>query len=828
MKLIVTHISPDYDALASLALAKLLHPGAVAVLQGGISKGLEAFVHLYRDQLNLQRLDDIVLDEVEELIVVDSSDPERIAPFDTLLGKVPVTLYDHHPRPEKAIPAVRGRHQTWGATASILSLLLKARGIDIPQAIASLALLGIHDDTGNLSYPLTQPEDYEAAAHLLRCGASLELVQQYIRERYDPEHRKVFVTMLEHAREHRLAGRLVVVSSFSYDNYVAGLAPLCNQLQSFYMADAAFLIIRMEGKTLLIGRSQGFFNIGDVLKTFGGGGHSGAGFAQTDLDIESVKQQLKDRLPHYHRGLRLAKDIMTSPVRTVTEDTSAAEAHSLMMRFGYNGLPVLNADGRVTGIITRRNLDKASQHQLSTAAVKTFMIRKIITATEDSSLRELETLIQTHNIGRLPIMRGDRLVGIVTRTDIIRARHQPDGSLLNLEALISNLPYAARDVLGAARKHARGALYLVGGTVRDLLLGVDIQDLDVTIEGMSAMQLARTLQEELGGEVVSHESFATCTLKLSNGLNLDISTAREEYYQHPGALPQVIPGALPQDLARRDFSLNALAIRLHPEPSQLIDPLAGLADLQAKALRVIHPLSFIEDPTRILRGARLAGRLGLHFSDDTKDLIPAALEPTVLQGVSPGRLRAELELTLAEPRVLPALSQLAKLSVLERIFAMHLPESWLANLDSLRQQETTSPESYLLVLLMSVPDEKLESLLQHFNWPRRYLTQVSRLKSIQQRPELSSPMLNALSPEEKQVVRAFGSSYTEQLHTLELRSNRQILRGKDVLDLGVLPGPAVGRVLARVTEARDEGQVQSFEDELELAKTLVAHMQETS
>lgn len=822
MKIIVTHSNPDYDALASLALAKLLHPEAIIVIQGGINQQLEAFVQLYRDQLKLSRLDAIKLTEVKELIIVDSSDPERISPFDTLLAKLPITLYDHHPRPDYAIPAVRGRHQAWGATASILTLLLKARAINIPQAIASLALLGIHDDTGNLSYPLTQAEDYEAAAHLLRSGASLDFIQHYIHERYSPEHRLVFVKILKHATEHQIAERTVVISSFEHASYVSGLAPLCNQLLSFYGADAAFLVVRMQEKTLLIGRSQGLFQIAAVLaEVFSGGGHPGAGFAQTDMTPELAVARLLDVLPNYYQGLPLAKDIMTSPVRTISEDSSVSEAQSIMMRFGYNGLPVLSAEGILKGMITRRNLDKASQHQLSNVPVKACMISNVITASEDSSLSTLEQLIERHSIGRIPIMRGENIMGIVTRTDIIRARHQPEKAGLGLENLLDNLPYASRDLLEAAKHLALEKVYLVGGTVRDLLLGVDIKDLDISVEGMQAAELAHALQAEFGGKLLCHEDFATCKLELANSLLVDIATVREEYYQHPGALPVVYPGSLQKDLARRDFTLNALAIRLKPAPLELLDPFAGVTDLQNKTLRVLHPLSFIEDPTRILRGARLAGRLGLQFSEDNRSLIATALEPAVLHRVSPGRLRAELELTLQETLVLPALQHLEELNALSQIFSMSLPESWIANLDNLKYQEPILSESYLLALLMSIPKIDLEPVLTRFSWPQRYLLQAERLHKLLDDGDLSK-LLSKLSPEEKQLVQAFGPAWREKLLTLTIRTKKPAVTGKEILNLGLAPGPAVGRVLAKIAKLRDTGQLRDYQEELELARQLVA------
>ena len=207
--------------------------GAKAVRLGSLGIQLESFLHLYQDQLDLLNVEKINLADVEELIVVDTSDPRRIAPFDQLLGEVPVTLYDHHPPQENAIPAVHGVCRNVGATTTILTLLLKSQGIKIPQPLASLALLGIHEDTGNLTYEITKPEDYEAAAHLLREGASLDLLQRFVQEHYSEAHRKLFADMLEQTEEKQILGCSVVISHINSDTYVSDLAPLCKPTSNF-------------------------------------------------------------------------------------------------------------------------------------------------------------------------------------------------------------------------------------------------------------------------------------------------------------------------------------------------------------------------------------------------------------------------------------------------------------------------------------------------------------------------------------------------------------------------------------------------------------------
>ena len=226
-------------------------------------------------------------------------------------------------------------------------------------------------------------------------------------------------------------------------------------------------------------------------------------------------------------------------------------------------------------------------------------------------------------------------------------------------ALLSQLPHAAQTFIAVAKRCTDSPLYLVGGSVRDVFLGRDPRDLDLSTEG-DAKRVAAGMQAMLGGEVSCHGAFGTCTLTLGDWV-VDIATARTEIYAHPGALPQVTRSTVDEDLVRRDFALNALAVRLKPEPTDLLDPFDGMSDLRTKTIRTLHGRSFVDDPTRIIRGARLAGRLGFSFDDETLAQVPAAVKPKVLKQISPSRLRAELELTLAEKRVAPALLYLETL-----------------------------------------------------------------------------------------------------------------------------------------------------------------------
>ncbi len=828
MRLIVTHEQPDFDALASLALAQVLFPGSRAAVHGAIGRSVESFLSLYRDVLDLLDGSDVDLDQVSELIVVDTADPGRIKPFDALVGRVPVTLYDHHPLPEEPIPAGRGIVERVGATATLLTRELAATATPVPPAVASLGLLGIHEDTGNLSYVGTTPDDYRAAAYLLAQGGSLQLVRRFARDVLTPEQLDFRDRLHESARTTLVAGRPVVVAVFESPTYVPGVSGLVSELLDVHGADAALVAAGMEGRTLVFARSNERFDSAAALaEAVGGSGHPGAAYGKTDLPPEQAAERALDALARHAAPVLTARDVMSSPVRTVPEHATVAEAQSQLLVHGHNGMPVVDAQGRVVGVVSRRDIDRALRHDLGASRVSGFMSRAVVSAPPTATIPELEALVLGHNVGRVPIVEDGRLVGIVTRADLIAARHRRDDGD-EAQRLLARLPPRAQAVVAAVKELAGDLpVYLVGGTVRDLMLGAGSKDVDLVIEGGNVEAFGTRLQRRLGGSLSCHVGFGTCTLTLPGGLVVDLATAREETYARPGALPDVSPSSVKQDLARRDFTINAMAVRLTPGPAVVMDPFGGRADLARRQLRVLHPLSFVEDPTRILRGARLAGRLSFEFAGDTAAKARAVVEEGLSGGVSRSRLRAELELTFAEQRVLPSLEVMERLGVLRPLFGLELAgaRELVAALDEARSKGDVPEEAYLLALLAALPEPAAAEHVEAFNWPRRVLAARDRVLRLRSRPgEATDAELEQLSPAEAAVLRAGGGPLAERLVRLAEEPPRRRLRGRDVVALGLPEGPAVGRVLADVERARAQRQTSSFEEELELARRLVERL----
>jgi len=834
MRLVITHEQPDFDALASVALATVLYPGAVGAVGGQLEANLEEWLRLYRDQVALVTTESVDLATVQALVVVDTAERARVGRFAPLLERVPVTVFDHHPQPSDPIISVSGLREEVGATVTLLCRRLMAEGVRVPAPIASLALLGLHEDTGDLTFDHVTSDDHRTAAYLLECGGQLDVVRRFRSGGIPAPLEAAREQLLRDAEVVAVEGRRVAIGTIPAGRYVHGVSALAGDLLRETEADAAVVLAPMDGKTLLFARAEAHIDVACALqRAFAGGGHARAAFARSPLAPPAARDALLAALPACVTPPRLARDIMSQPVVTIAAEARIAEARELLALHRHNGVPVRDAQGALVGVISRRDIDHALRHDLGDAAVSGFMTRPAITAPPDANLPALERLILEHDIGRVPIVAGDALMGIVTRSDLVRARHPAASPRAPAERVLAGLPEGARTVVQELVALAQGArLYLVGGSVRDGLLGVGTSDLDFVVEGMRAAELAPALQARLGGSLALHPSFGTATVTLANGLVVDITGARSEAYPFPGALPSVREGNLLADLARRDYSLNAIALRLRPEPHELIDPFAGVADLAARQLRVLHPLSFVEDPTRLVRGARLAGRLGLRFAADSVAKAQAALQPRVVANVSGQRLRAELELTLREHRVAPALQHLDDLGALEGLYGLSLPAAAITELDATWAEDARrdraaplepDPQAYLLVLLAHTSDVGAGRALLRFHWPQRLGQLRERIRAAHaQSGPLTHAQLEALDSSGRRALAALSPTHRDAIRAFEHAAPEPRLRGRDVVSLGLAPGPAVGRVLAEVDEARALGQVRGFAAELAFARTLVA------
>ncbi len=374
------------------------------------------------------------------------------------------------------------------------------------------------------------------------------------------------------------------------------------------------------------------------------------------------------------------------------------------------------------------------------------------------------------------------------------------------------------------------SLYLVGGVVRDLLLGRANLDLDLVVEG-DALNLAPPLADITHGKIITHPRFHTAKLRWQQW-SVDLTTARSETYDRPGALPRVKLGSLTDDLFRRDFTINAMAVELIPGGyGRLIDPYSGRSDLGYKLLRVLHEGSFIDDSTRIWRGLRYQQRLDFHLEPDTLQLLKRDI--AMLDTISGDRIRHELELVLREESPQKILRHAEELGVLAKLHPGLRGDDWLAEkFGQARSANLPLPGLYLALLAYRLSSQENEELISKLRL-RKSLAQTLRdthslkagLDSLAD-PELVSSRiyhhLHGYSPSAVTASSLATNSPVARRHIqaflAKLRYVRSTLNGNDLQRMGVAPGPQIKEILQRLHEARLDGKVTSKQGEEDLVR----------
>ncbi|WP_080811217.1 CBS domain-containing protein [Halomicronema hongdechloris] len=902
MDLVLCHTTADFDTLGAAVGVTCQQPGTRLVLAGGCHPSVQSFLALHRDEYSLIERRSVRPEQIRSLTIVDTQYRDRLGPVADWITraedkKLPITLYDHHGQGGD-IPATTTYVDAVGAATTLVVEQLQAQSMALTVAEATVMALGIHVDTGSLTFEQSTQRDALALAWLMGQGANQRAIAEFVEPELSPTLQTLLSQAMDTVQSETLHGHTLSWVQLPLEGHVPGLSSLAERLISLTDSDSLLLGAHYparEGyKVVLIGRARGRtavttdnggIDFGALFRPLGGGGHATAAAASLQSEqVDSLMAELLGQLRQQIPKPPVARELMSSPVRTIRPQTTIAEAQRILLRYGHSGLSVVNNDDELVGIISRRDLDLALHHGFSHAPVKGYMTTNLKTIGPNTSLPEIEALMVTYDIGRLPVLEQRQLLGVVTRTDVLRQLHQGHadeygGKLLpdrseplpsppSAPALKERLHHCLGQPLWhilqqmAHQAERQGwHLYLVGGAVRDVLLAdssaeLALTDIDLVVDGFyqaaqvgAGVSLAQGIKHshpEVDLQVYGR--FQTAALVWHRdgdsslaSLMIDIATARTEFYPYPAANPEVEASSIRQDLYRRDFTINAMAIRLtQPGAGLLLDFFGGWVDLHHRCVRVLHANSFIEDPTRIYRAVRFAVRLAFQIDPQTEGFIHHALDSGIYTQMQQQvakvpalqtRLKNELKYILEAAYWQPALGLLDKLGALkclhsqlamsERLWhQLRRVSRWIQRFDF--EHHLVPWQMRLEVLLAELPKSERSRVAKNLQLPQPTIDRLAHLDHLESDWRQTLPACQTPS----QIVQQLRRHDLATLLLVSARHPRPLgqiiwrylthwaevrppLNGHDLKQLGYRPGPRYRQILAALLAATLDGHIQS-------------------
>lgn len=868
MDVITCHHNSDFDSLASMLAAKKIYPDAVPVFPGSQERVLREFLRKNRFfQFETKTAKEIDLDKVKKLIIVDTRQPGRIGKLAEILYRpgLEVHIYDHHLPTAEDIRGTIDIHRKVGATTTVMVSLLKEKGIEITSEEATVMMLGLYEETGCLTFISTTEEDLLAAAYLLSKGANLNIVADYIVKEMTPDQISLLNEMLQSLETIDIGGIEIAITNVMVEEYKGDIAVLAHKLRDMEGLDVLFVLASVDNRLHIIARSRiDEVNAGEIMAEFGGGGHHEAASASLKkIPIIETKERLINVLRNRVKLRKTAGDIMSFPVKTVSPTQSIAEAGDMMARYGISTLPVVD-NGEVIGIIFKTAVSRARYHGLADTEVTDYMNVDFETIPSDAPLSKVNRIIIEQNQRAVPITDNGKLVGIISKTDILRLLHyetlksplepHPHARKKNIAKVMrERLPEKVLDILGKTGMAADSlglSVYAVGGFVRDIILGHENLDVDIVIDG-DGIKFADAFAEKYGCRVKTHEKFGTAVIVFPDGFKVDVASARLEYYEKPAVLPTVESGSIKLDLYRRDFTINTLAVRLNPSGfGELLDFYGAQRDIRDGVIRVLHNLSFVEDPTRVFRAIRFEQRFSFKMSRHTQALVGNVVKLNFFDKLSGKRLFSELVLILKEERPVRAVNRMSELGLLRFIHPrlrfgekerelfdnisatlawfklMFLKERcnpWLVYmmglLDPLKLREIEE-----FCIRLAVPGRLREKLIMA---RKSGMTALRRLAKGRFKDSELYHLLKPLQIEALLYITAKGGEAVKKdvsHYITHLMGVKTALTGNDLKKAFKLQaGPKFKDILSRLLDAKLEGVVKTREDEMEWVKKILLY-----
>lgn len=877
MRIILSHEQVDFDGVASQLAVSLLDPDAIPVLPRRINRNVRSFLTLYGPDLNFIEPEDLRGDPIEVSYLVDTQSMVSVKGMNV---DTQFRVIDHHKQKSNLPTDWKITIDETGANTTILVEQLQSDFVKIDSLQATLLLLGIYEDTGSLTYTRTTSRDVRAAAYLLDQHASLAIVNEFLNQPLSKKQQEIYEYLIQHAKSQMIQGYSILVCSADAEDLNEELSSIAHKLRDTLDPDVLFMVTKIRGGVQIIGRSTtDKVDVSKIAKQFGGGGHTRASAALVkNHTVEEVQASIIQGLENTIEPQLTIKEIMSTRPRLISADTPVDQIASMMKRYGYEGFPVIE-DGKVIGLTTRRAVDRALSHDLNLPA-KSIMDAGTVTISPDATIDELQHRMITTGWGQIPVIdQEQKVIGIVTRTDLIKTFPQDhlNKKYLNLLPRLQDAIHPGQirllyEIAQLAYEN-NSAAYIVGGFVRDLLLNFPSTDFDIVVEG-DAIQLAKSIQKKFGGRVTTHQRFGTAKWfldkikhQVSQSLRqpehlentfdpnvaaanlpdeLDFISARTEFYTHPSALPTVERGSIKLDLHRRDFTINTLAMRLNGKNfGEMYDYWGGYHDLTKGIVKILHSLSFVDDPTRILRAIRYEQRYQFHLDERTESLLLEARP--LINRVSGDRIRHEFNRIFMEEQPWKMMSRLHTLGVLTNIHPRlgwdtwhddafkqlhHLPSDIWEHHPQIQYKDYITFTCFILWLIRST-DEETVKISRRLKFPRPLKTSISHAQVLYRSTDKMIEMSNSdftffvqnYPPHVLDAVRITTSSdnLRTKIKTFATNWSKTQPRtdGHTLLDMGIKPGPIYQEILSRLRSAWLDDHISTVEQENNLLKQLV-------
>lgn len=849
----------DLDALSTGYGITLLYPEAKILIPSAVSTTVKLAYKRFENLLKNRTVSYKDLKEIDTLFLSDTNNyknaVKKLKEFIT--DKTKIIIYDHHPVREKLPKNIIRKIKNTGAAATIVVNEIKKKKVELSPDDSTVLALGIYEDTGSFTYNSTTEKDLQAAAYLLKKGADLDTIKNIIEERIDQEQIYIIHQLVENIQYFILKDKKIIFTFAYYDRYIPDISAFLHMIKPLQEADAFFVLINEKGKTSIIARSKRKdIDVGKIMSYLGGGGHYTAASATVKgLTVQEIKNYIEGvLLSEAYKNKKIA-DFMSKDIITVPKNTQIIQIKELIDKAPV--LFVINEKGKFTGIVLSRVLKESLRHGIENVNIENFVIDSIITFEPETTLSEAEKMITLSSQEYFPVLKNGIPVGVINRTYIIKilhgqvfdsekdifiSRERIKPKFMNYEKKLQKyLPehiFHHLKEIGKISKKLGFSTYLVGGIVRDIVLGKKNLDIDLIVEG-DAIKLAKEYAKEKGYPFHTFDEFMTAQITLDTGEKIDLATARKETYTHPGAYPKVEKATIKEDLYRRDFTINTLAIELtEGKFGILIDFFNGLKDIKDKMIRILHQLSFIEDPIRILRALRFAGRLGFRLGKPTEKLLKLAVDENMLDVAPTGRINLELNYSLNEEKVIDILMLMNRYRVLHSLIPeFYMDEKREEILNRLRDTimsfemffdiKIDRVSNYLLALTYHLPFDISYKLLEkyHFSKSVKFFEEYYEVKDIlREIPEKDSDLYKKIKFIRKDILVYICASSEIELSEriikiLKKEEEKQLLiSGKDLKELGIPPSPLYKKIIDDVFKKYLDDEIRSKKEAFEYVK----------